>query len=135
MTVAAVLTVADRVAVTATVRDAVLLELVDLVAVTARTTVAPVAAAAVSVRARLRIVVTAALVATVADRVAAAATVRAMLGRRTPYCILGKPQAPGASERSYAPLYYRVKRFVGLPKVLVPAARQAANRAAKSPFQ
>lgn len=56
------------------------------------------------------------------------ATVRAMLGRRTPYRILGKPQAPGASERAYAPLYYRVKRFVRLPKILVPAARQAYRR-------
>jgi hypothetical protein len=56
------------------------------------------------------------------------ATVRAMLGRRTPYRILGKPQAPGAAERSYAPLYYRVKRFVRLPKFLVPAARQAYRR-------
>ncbi|MFM1769917.1 MAG: hypothetical protein RJA22_2446 [Verrucomicrobiota bacterium] len=56
------------------------------------------------------------------------ASVRAMLAGRTPYRILGKPQAAGAAERSYAPLYYRVKRFVALPKLLVPAARQAYRR-------
>ena len=56
------------------------------------------------------------------------ASVRAMFERRAPYRILGKPQGAGASERKYAPLYYRFKKYVRLPKFLVPAARQCYRR-------
>ena len=58
----------------------------------------------------------------------ARASVRAMLARRTPYRILGQPQAEGQGERAYAPLYYRIKRFARLPKLVVPMARQAYRR-------
>ena len=56
------------------------------------------------------------------------ASVQAMFECRTPFRILGKPQGPGAGERNYAPLYYRVKKYVRLPKFLVPAARQCYRR-------
>lgn len=56
------------------------------------------------------------------------ASVQAMFERRAPFRILGKPQRDGDGERAYAPLYYRVKRFVRLPKFLVPAARQCYRR-------
>ncbi len=56
------------------------------------------------------------------------ASVQAMFERRAPFRILGKPQGAGAGERRYAPLYYRVKKYVRLPKVLVPAARQCYRR-------
>ena|SRR5437868_2287845 len=55
-------------------------------------------------------------------------SVRAMFERRTPFRILGKPQEPGEGERKYAPFYYRVKKYVRLPKFLVPAARQLYRR-------
>jgi hypothetical protein len=51
-----------------------------------------------------------------------------MFERRAPFRILGKPQGDGDGERTYAPLYYRVKRFAHLPKFLVPAARQCYRR-------
>jgi len=47
-----------------------------------------------------------------------------MFERRAPFQLLGKEQAEGGAERRYAPLYYRVKKYVGLPKVFVPAARK-----------
>jgi hypothetical protein len=56
------------------------------------------------------------------------ASVQAMFERRAPFRILGKPQGPGAGERKYAPLYYKVKKYVRLPKFLVPAARQCYRR-------
>jgi len=56
------------------------------------------------------------------------ASVQAMFERRAPFRILGKPQSDGDGERTYAPLYYRVKRFARLPKFLVPAARQCYRR-------
>ena len=56
------------------------------------------------------------------------ASVQAMLERRAPFRILGKPQSASDGERKYAPLYYRVKRFVRLPKFLVPAAKQCYRR-------
>jgi predicted metal-dependent phosphoesterase TrpH len=56
------------------------------------------------------------------------ASVQAMFERRAPFRILGKPQRDGDGERTYAPLYYRVKRFARLPKFLVPAARQCYRR-------
>ena len=56
------------------------------------------------------------------------ASVQAMFERRAPFRILGKPQRHGDGERAYAPLYYRVKRFIRLPKFLVPAARRCYRR-------
>ena len=56
------------------------------------------------------------------------ASVGAMFERRAPFRILGKPQSAGAGERTYAPFYYKVKKYVRLPKFLVPAARQCYRR-------
>lgn len=56
------------------------------------------------------------------------ASVQAMFERRAPFRILGKAQRAGAGERRYAPLYYRVKKYVRLPKLLVPAAKQCYRR-------
>ena len=47
-----------------------------------------------------------------------------MFARQTPYQILGKRQAQTAPERSYAPAYYRLKKYVRLPRPLLPAAKQ-----------
>lgn len=55
-------------------------------------------------------------------------SVQRMFERRAPFQILGKPQHENDGERRYAPLYYRVKKYVGLPKLLVPAARQCYRR-------
>ena len=41
---------------------------------------------------------------------------------------MGKLQQEQDPERSYAPLYYRVKKYIRLPKLLVPAARQCYRR-------
>jgi hypothetical protein len=51
-----------------------------------------------------------------------------MFERRAPFQILGKRQREGDGERRYAPLYYRVKKYVGLPKLLVPVAKQCYRR-------
>lgn len=56
------------------------------------------------------------------------ASVQRMFERRAPFQILGKLQREGDGERRYAPAYYRVKKYVGLPKLLVPAARQCYRR-------
>src|SRR5262245_32879249 len=56
------------------------------------------------------------------------ASVQRMFERRRPFQILGKPQQQHDGERTYAPLYYRVKKYVRLPKLLVPAARQCYRR-------
>lgn len=56
------------------------------------------------------------------------ASVQRMFERRAPFQILGKPQREGDGERRYAPAYYRVKKYIGLPKLLVPAARQCYRR-------
>lgn len=56
------------------------------------------------------------------------ASVQRMFERRAPFQILGRPQREGDGERRYAPAYYRVKKYVGLPKLLVPAARQCYRR-------
>ena len=61
-------------------------------------------------------------------------SVQRMLERRAPYRILGKPQGAGQGERAYAPLYYRIKRFIRLPKLLVPAARQCYRHYRNSKF-
>ena len=55
-------------------------------------------------------------------------SVQRMFERRTPFRIMGKPQREQDPERSYAPLYYRVKKYIRLPKLLVPAARQCYRR-------
>jgi predicted metal-dependent phosphoesterase TrpH len=51
-------------------------------------------------------------------------SVQRMFEGQTPFQILGKPQSAGAPERVYAPLYYRVKKWARLPKVVLPAAKQ-----------
>ena len=51
-------------------------------------------------------------------------SIQRMFEGRAPFQILGKPQRAGAPERAYAPLYYKVKKRIGLPKVLLPAAKQ-----------
>lgn len=53
------------------------------------------------------------------------ATLVAMLQRQVPFQLLGKAQREIDGERQYAPLYYRVKKFVRLPRVLLPAAKQS----------
>jgi len=55
-------------------------------------------------------------------------SVQRMFERRGPFQILARPQAEGEAERTYAPLYYRVKKYVSVPKVFVPAARQCYRR-------
>jgi hypothetical protein len=55
-------------------------------------------------------------------------SIQRMFERRAPFQILGKRQRESDGERHYAPLYYRVKKYVGLPKLLVPAARQCYRR-------
>jgi predicted metal-dependent phosphoesterase TrpH len=52
-------------------------------------------------------------------------SLRAMLRREVPFSVLGIPQPPGSAERKYAPLYYRIRPYVRLPRVLLPAAKQA----------
>ena len=55
-------------------------------------------------------------------------SVEQMFGRKKPFQILGKPQRTGDGERAYAPLYYRVKKYLRLPKPLVPVARECYRR-------
>ena len=55
-------------------------------------------------------------------------SVQRMFERRAPFQILGKPQRESDGERNYAPLYYRVKKYVGLPKVFIPAAKECYRR-------
>ena len=47
-----------------------------------------------------------------------------MFQRKASFQIFGKPQVEGAPERAYAPLYYRCKKFVKVPKPLLPVAKQ-----------
>jgi predicted metal-dependent phosphoesterase TrpH len=51
-------------------------------------------------------------------------SVERMLRAKGPCRLFGRPQSKEEPERAYAPLYYRMKRFVRLPKPLVPVARQ-----------
>lgn len=53
------------------------------------------------------------------------ATVRAMLRRQTAFRILARPQTPSSGERQYAASYYAVKRFLAVPKPLLPLAKKA----------
>ena len=51
-------------------------------------------------------------------------SVQLMLQRKTPSQIMGKVQREGAPPRAYAPLYYRYRKWVRLPKSFVPLAKQ-----------
>jgi hypothetical protein len=51
-------------------------------------------------------------------------TVEGMFRFDSSFQLLGKRQTPLSRERAYAPLYYRVRKHVKLPKPLVPAAKQ-----------
>jgi hypothetical protein len=47
-----------------------------------------------------------------------------MLRSQAPCRLFGKAQPSAAPERAYAPLYYKMKRFVRVPRPLLPAAKQ-----------
>lgn len=51
-------------------------------------------------------------------------TIELMLRRRSPLRILGTRQTESTGERAYAPWYYRVRKYVRMPKPLLPAAKQ-----------
>ena len=51
-------------------------------------------------------------------------SLRAMIRREVPFAVKGIHKSPGSDERRYAPLYYRIRPFVSVPKVLLPAAKQ-----------
>lgn len=55
-------------------------------------------------------------------------SIQGMFERRAPFQILGKYQRSQEGERSYAPLYYRVKKHFALPKLLLPAAKECYRR-------
>ena len=55
-------------------------------------------------------------------------SIQRMFERRLPFRILGQEQGEGAGERRYAPLYYKVKKYAALPKLLVPTARECYRR-------
>jgi len=55
-------------------------------------------------------------------------SLQGMFERRAPFQILGKRQREQDGERVYAPLYYRIKPYVALPKILLPAAKQCYRR-------
>jgi predicted metal-dependent phosphoesterase TrpH len=51
-------------------------------------------------------------------------TVDGMFRRQSKFEIHGRQQTPTTQERAYAPLYYKFRKLVRLPKSLVPAAKQ-----------
>jgi predicted metal-dependent phosphoesterase TrpH len=51
-------------------------------------------------------------------------SVERMFRRERPFEILGKQQTPASQERAYAPLYYRLKKFISLPRPFLPGAKQ-----------
>ena len=53
------------------------------------------------------------------------ASVVRMFQRKAPFKIFGKVQRKGDKERAYAPLYYRCRKFVRVPKPLLPLAKQS----------
>ncbi len=53
------------------------------------------------------------------------ATVRAMLKGGAPFRILARPQSAESGERRYAPAYYALKRFMAVPRPLLPLAKKA----------
>ena len=55
-------------------------------------------------------------------------SVMRMLQRKAPFKIFGKAQAEGAPERAYAPLYYRYKKFLKVPKLLLPLAKECYRK-------
>lgn len=55
-------------------------------------------------------------------------SVQNMFERKSPFQILGKPQRESGGERRYAPGYYKVKKYIRLPKLLVPVAKQCYRR-------
>ena len=52
------------------------------------------------------------------------ASVRAMFRGETSFRILAKTQLTDSSERRYAPAYYAVKKYVAVPKPLLPWAKK-----------
>jgi PHP domain len=52
-------------------------------------------------------------------------SLRAMLRCEVPFLVRGIPKRPGSTERKYAPLYYRIRPYVRLPRALLPVAKQA----------
>jgi histidinol phosphatase-like PHP family hydrolase len=55
-------------------------------------------------------------------------TLMGMLSGRASCQLFGRPQAQGEGERRYAPLYYRIRPYLALPKSCVPAARRVYRR-------
>jgi len=51
-------------------------------------------------------------------------SVRRALAEPGRVTVLGVPQRPGSSGRQYAPLYYRIKPYVRVPRPLVPVANR-----------
>lgn len=55
----------------------------------------------------------------------AEASVRAMLSRQASFRVLARAQSDRSGERKYAPAYYAVKRFIAVPRPLLPLAKKA----------
>jgi hypothetical protein len=55
-------------------------------------------------------------------------SVEKMLAGSAPCRLLGKPQRAQDGERAYAPLYYRIRRHVRLPRPLLPLAKATYRR-------
>lgn len=55
----------------------------------------------------------------------AEAVVREVLARRRSFRILAQGQTATSGERKYAPAYYAVKRYLSVPRPLLPLAKQA----------
>jgi predicted metal-dependent phosphoesterase TrpH len=51
-------------------------------------------------------------------------SIERMFQRRAPFQILGKVQTGVQPERAYAPLYYRLRKYLKLPETVLPAAKQ-----------
>jgi hypothetical protein len=51
------------------------------------------------------------------------ATILAMFGGEIPFRIMGKRQSEVDGERKYAPLYYRLRKYMRVPKPLLPLAK------------
>jgi predicted metal-dependent phosphoesterase TrpH len=52
------------------------------------------------------------------------AGLRAMLKSQVPFTVRGIHQRPGSTERRYAPVYYKVRPFLRVPRAVLPAAKQ-----------
>lgn len=55
-------------------------------------------------------------------------SLRALLGRQAPFQLLGKEQGEAAPERLYAPLYYRYRKVLRVPKRWLPWAKSCYRR-------